>query len=244
MSSDLETGLTNELVLIRQMIEKGGSKESLKDVMDFLERLKKNQAENLFADAITKFQSLMPAVEKKNPVYGKNRDLGPQYFFAKYEEIMDIAQPYLKECGIVVSFDTVMESGLMKTTAHVRVGTHVEHVSVALALPSIPNANDSQRAGGALSYGKRYALIAALNIRVMGEDTDAVGLNPGLTGPHVKELNDLFTLCQEANDPVDAQRFWKYIGCESMKDCPDSKFELAKFELNRKLREARKKAVK
>ena len=162
--------------MIQSAIDKGMDVASLQGLFEMQRQYAKDRAAEKFAESLRRFQSLMPAIEKKNPVYGKNKELGPQYHFAPLEDIMEVAQPILDQCEITPTFDTSFEGSLMRTTCHVRVGTHVEDTSVTLGIPTIPNANNAQMAGACVKYGMRYALIAALNIRVKGEDTDGVGL--------------------------------------------------------------------
>lgn len=174
MSNDL---VPTPMMLLDKALSSGVDVEKLKSLFDLQERWERNEAAKVFAESIRKFQSLCPAIEKRNPVYGKNRDLGPQYHYAGLEDIMEVAQPFLDQCGIAPTFTTTFDLGLMKTICRIRVGIHSEETEVTLGVPQIPNASDAQKAGGALKYGMRYALVAALNIRVKGEDNDAQDLD-------------------------------------------------------------------
>lgn len=243
MSTDLEStarqlerSRPDPMVILERLIDKGVDIDKLKPMMDLVQDYNRQRAAEDFAAAVTRFQGLMPAVEKTNAVYGKNKDLGPQYHFANLCDILDIAQPILTDCGIAVTFDSENVQGGLKAICHVRVGTHVQSTAFTVAMPTIPNANGSQISGAALEYAKRYAMRAALNIRTKGEDNDAQGLHDHLKDEQVAELNGLFDDCRKAGNEVNTEAFWHYIGCTSMNDLPASKFELAKFELNRKKR--------
>lgn len=197
------TGVTNPLVLLQHMIDKGGNPDQLEKMMTLCERWEANQATKEFAEAITKFQRLMPAIVKDNPV--KDREGKLMYCFADHADIMEVAQPLLSECGIAVTFSTKFAANLMETTCHVRVGSHVEDTTVTLAIPQIPNANDSQKAGGCISYGQRYSFKAALNIRIKGEDNDAAGMLDTLL---LAETNEIERMLVEAGQ--DRQRFFAW----------------------------------
>jgi hypothetical protein len=239
----LPSGNNPFIVLMQSAIDKGIDPGKM---LDLAERWEAKQAAKEFSAALHKFQSLMTPIEKTNEVRGKDIRKadnltvpGPvHYLFASYEEIMEVAQPHLTACGITVTFTTKTEGQLMTTTCHVQVGSHTRDSSITLGLPTIPNANDAQRAGAALSYGKRYALIAALNIRVRGEDTDANGLDTGLPESKVVELNTLIEKLQIAGIVFD---LWAAIGVPSMNELPESKFELAKWMLTQKLKTGAKK---
>lgn len=235
-----ELDRSTPMALLQSALDKGLMPDQLGKLLDLQERWERNQAAKEFALSITGFQADMPAVEKLRPVYGKDESKGPQYHFASYDDIMAVAGPILSKHSIVITFDSEPVQTGVKATCRVRVGTHVESTSFTLPMPTIPNANGSQIAGAALSYAKRYALCAALNIHVKGEDTDGEGLQDGLTEKQVEELNDLFDACRAAGSEVNAERFWAYIGCTSMHDLPGSKFELAKWELGRKLKAVKK----
>ena len=235
---DKSNGITNPLVLLQAAIERGLDPDKLGKLMDLAERWEANQAAKEFGEAITRFQSLMPVVTKGNPVFDRHGNL--IYMFADFDDIMEIAQPILSQCGITVTFTTAWASGLMTTTCKVRVGIHFESTPITLGLPAIPNANDAQKAGGALSYGQRYSFKAALNIRIKGEDNDAAGQFEALQPEQIERLNELLSDCREAGSPVDMPRFWGWLECADMHEMRATDFAKAEHELTRKLAKAKK----
>jgi hypothetical protein len=229
------------LEIFHLAIIKGVDPDKMGKLLDLHERMEAKKAEETFGKALERFQRTCPVIVGTSGIPDKQGNI--KYYYASYDEIQTVIQPFLDDCGIVLTFDSKTEATtaglLMTTTCRVRVGSHCEPSSVTLGLPQIPNSNISQQAGGALSYGKRYAVILALNLKVKGEDNDASKLDPMLSPEQVQVLNTLFDDCRKAGNEVDAARFWTYIGCASMNECPASKFELAKFELERK-RKAKK----
>lgn len=231
------------MVLLERALATGVDVEKLTKLFDLQERWEKQQAAVAFNEAIRKFQSLCPPIVKANKVHGKDRSDGTKgpvhYCFANYDDIMEVAQPILAECGISVTFSTKINGQLMETTCRVRVGTHSEETSVTLALPVIPNANDAQRAGGALSYGQRYSLKAALNIRITGEDDDAVSQDGGtIEEAQVKVLEGLLNdYAALADKPINQEKFLKWLGPDLTKlaDIPKASFTKAVSELSRKV---------
>ena len=238
MTADLEPlPKATPLELYQLALRQGLDPDKL--LLDLHDRLEASRAAKEFGEAITRFQALMPPVAKDNPVFGKDKSLGPQYHFADFASIMRVAQPILQECGIAVTFDSLSVQGGIQVTCRVRVGTHVEPTSFTLPMPTIPNANASQLAGAALSYAKRYSFTAALNIRVEGEDNDAQGQDVVIDTDQVRILNELIEECAAAGKPVDTTKFYDWLGCTSMHDMPASVFPKATWELMRK-----RKAVK
>lgn len=234
--------------LIKLALGKGMAVENLGKLMDLQERHERNEAAKEFAVAIADFQAEMPAVLKGNPVNDKSGKL--MYTFASHEDIMEIAQPILSKHGIAVTFDTeITPDKLMKTTCHVRVGIHVEHTTMALALPQIPNANDAQKAGGALSYGQRYAMKAALNIRITGEDKrDGADIVENLNEQQIQQINNLLEKRRAFETPPDFyRRFLKWLGVPDGGDLGDvmqSSYKKAVEELERQIKKCREEGAK
>lgn len=210
MPDELQPVPSSPFSLIELALQKGIDPERLGKLYDLYERHEVKQAAEVWGEAIKKFQRLCQPIAKTAMIPDKQGN--PKYYFADYEDIMAVAQPILDQCGIVLTFDTEAAGAMMKTTCRVRVGTHMEATSVVLPHPQIPNANATQMAGGALTYGQRYALKAALNIRIKGEDTDGHFQEEGLSPEQTKVLNEMFDDCGEAVFPGgDRQRFWDFI---------------------------------
>lgn len=232
--------------MLTQMVQSGVDVEKMKGMMDLAERWEAKEAAKAHAAAIHAFQGKCPAIIKDNPVRGKNTpdgNPGPiHYYFAGFDDIMEVIQPILTECGIGVTFNTVAENGFMTTTCHVRVGAHVEDTSVKLALPQIPNANDTQKAGGAIKFGMRYALVAALNIRVKGEDNDANSLSEFISEEQIKILENQINDIHMCGGNVDRKAFFKLLEVESLRELPKDKFVKAVAALDNKARQIKEKA--
>ncbi len=237
MSDNTELSTTQAeptaMSLMQLALEKGADVSYLERLMDLAERHEKAAAARQFAVALAEFQRRMPAIVKANAVLNKSGV--EMYRFANLDDIMAIAQPILSECGIALRFDTKTEGRLMTTTCFVRVGIHVEPTSFTVGLPEIPNANDAQKAGGALAYGQRYALKAALNIRVTGEDNDAVQPPEPITQEQLYALNDLIADCKNAGKPVVMPKFYETFGIEKLNELKSTDFREAESMLRDKL---------
>ena len=163
------------LQMIQAAIEKGIDPDKL---MDFAERFERNRAAEAFGRAVTKFQSLCPRITKTRTASIQPRDGGKanyNYRFSGFDDIDKVIRPLLIECGLAVSFSTEDVPGKgIKATCRVRHGIHFEDTTLTVPVPAMSNA--TQGYGAALSYAKRYALCAALNIVVTDEDTDGAGL--------------------------------------------------------------------
>lgn len=233
MSTDLtETSApTNPLQLIHLALEKGLDPEKL---YELAERWQQQEASQRFGDALARFQSRMPQVYKKNLV--SNKDGSPRYRFAGFEDVMRIAQPYLSECCISVSFSTPKEDGDTFTmVCHLRVGSHAEDRPFSGPRPNVAaiagslRLTEPQAYGLVLSYYKRYALCAAVGIVVTDEDNDAQGQLATITPEQVGQLNDLIV----ATD-TDLGRFLTWANIGGLDEMPARDFSKAIAMLRKK----------
>ena len=231
----------NPLAIYADGIAKGLDPDKLGKLLDLHERILGMKAAEAFAQAITNFQRRCPQIEKwKAGAKGK---------YAPYETLMLIAGPIMVEEGIVATFNTTDrgEAGLW-ITCKVRVGTHSEETSIpcpAAETEGVSNKaiNGAQAMGIRTSYGKRYALSLALNIVSREEDTDGFLAGVTLNGEQMKEINRLIDETRAAGKTHNHPAFLQMLGLkdgETLADCPQSMFMVAKRALEAKLKEVKK----
>ena len=243
--------MTNDMVpiepmeIISKLLNEGAKVSELTELFNLQERNEQIVAQKNFAHAITTFQSICPPVPKTKPVKNKNGVI--MYRFADYADLMTIVQPYLTQLEIVPTFTFDQIGPQMFACCRIRVGTWQEETRVPAAIPAILNANEAQNCGGATSFGKRYSLIAALNIRVVGEDVDATDVNETLTKDEAallhKMVDELSFMRGRAFD-VKGFSNWLREGATKLEEIPRSQFVNAAAELNRKKSEPDKKGGK
>lgn len=210
----LAVSVRNPHALIERAIDKGISGAELNGLLDFAERLERNAASKQFGEAITAFQRDCPQIEKTRNVEGK-------YNYSPFDEIMQVAGPIMVRHGIVAtfSFGTTTEAGI-EITCRIRVGTHQEITTLTMPIPAGNKlVNASQLMGQATSYGKRYALCAALNIVTTEEDKDAAGCLETLDENEIEELNQAMRL---KGMPIEA--FLRFAQAESLESIPRREF--------------------
>lgn len=222
------------LSIIAQAIEKGMSMADMKDLVAMARQERLDKAAQAFADALTAFQRDCPQIEK---IKSGAKDA---YRYAPFEEVDRVARPYMVKHSIVPTFTTnTDEKGSMLVTCRIRVGTHTEETTIRLPpLQGNNLVNSAQVEAQRISYGKRYALCAALNIVTTAEDTD------GLVGDNVNkaqqdEIMGLIRQCNEAGKPVDFTRFKEWLQIEKLEDLPQRELPKALTELRNKLKAAK-----
>jgi hypothetical protein len=249
------TGVTNPLVLIERMIEKGVDPTALRQMMDLSERWETNQAAKRFAERITMFQSKCEAVYKgraaqfdeKDGSGNKTGNKVAAYKFASYDDIMAEVQPILAECEIVVTFSTdEPKEGRpgLSGKCRVRVGQHTEDSYLFLPIPEM-KVNATQKFGAALSYLKRYLLCAALNIRTTDVDDDAGTQFDTITAKQQATLDGYRQQIEDVqakatgqgvvfDNPFSMARFWQWAKCKTFAELPAEKYGEAAKLLNEK----------
>jgi len=169
------------LQMLGMAIERGMSVSDLAPLMDLVERDQANKARVSFMAAMAEFQATCPTIKKSSKGHNSN--------FAGLDEIFVTIQPHLAAAGLAVRFDS--ETGEGKQTAICYVSHrdgHVEQSRFTCPIDSKMAANDSQKAGSANSYAKRYALCNALNL--VGSEFDDDAFSAGQQQPAIEMATD------------------------------------------------------
>lgn len=199
--------------------------DKLSKLMELQERWEARQSEKMLADALANFQSTCPSAIKS-----RKSDRGQ---FASLDDIMFAIRATLAANGLSVSFDTnTPEAGKLTAVCHVmhRDGGRFSR-EVTVPVDSAMRANDTQKMGSAISYAKRYALVAALNIIVSDHDDDGQGAGTKtITALQAEELNEMLY-----NTPQGTlEALLKWAGVETLAELPTAKFSKAKAAIQAK----------
>lgn len=176
------------------------------------ERMEDRQAERAFNVAFVKLQGLLPAVKRNGSLeypVDKNKPDGEKRLiakFAKWEDIDRVIRPILTEAGFGLSFKIAQrtsEGGGLNISAVLR--HEAGHTEVGdpmpVSLDTSGGKNNTQAYGSALSYGKRYAAFAALNLATEGEDDDARAAGQQPISPEcAKQIEDLLVETKSNRD--------------------------------------------
>lgn len=145
------------------------------DVIERLYALKKAEqaewAKAQFDDAMARFQSLCKPIVKDTPVEFKNKIA---YRYAKLEDIEQAIRPVLKECGFHHTFDTEIKDGFVTAKCII---THVdghqrENKSTFPLTTKTQLMSPAQQYAATLTFARRYALMCAYDLVVVGEDNN------------------------------------------------------------------------
>lgn len=223
---------TNPLAILAAAVERGADPDQLEKLLALQERYERNEAAKAYANALTAFQAKCPPIKKNREAKIVGQRTSYSYNFASYDDVMAQIGGLLTECGIALSFSTTNQDKGIRVTLKIRHGTHVDECTLDVPIPAM-NVNDTQRYGAALSYAKRYALCAALNIVVTNEDSDASDLDP-ITDEQARELE---AFIDEHN--IDAPAFLAWMGVEGVADIPATQHDKAWAGLRAKVKAGR-----
>lgn len=203
-----------------------------------------HQAAKVFAQAVTGFQSECPPVFKGRTAKAAGNFQG--FDFASFDDVMRVAKPLLTKYAIVPTFTTeTVEHGRgaeIKCTCRVRVGIHVEETAVTVPIPPSATAkpNDTHQYAQAVTYAKRYALCAALNIVCTNDDNDATPQVQYATTEQIAEINILIEQCADAGKPVTFDRFLKWLAVDNLENLDTAGVAKAVTELKSRLAATKK----
>lgn len=180
------------------------------------------------AKALSQAQAKFPAIIKDKEVEVRGKAVY-KFKYAELEQIIDKTRPVLAEFGLSVS-QLVGEATLCTILMH-ESGEYIKEYA------EIPRGAYDQQVGAAITYRRRYAQVAILNISaeddndggdIEGTDKEVRGGRAEVarvTQEQLKELNDLIGTKVMLNKVLDA------YGIETLRDLPAEEFDNCKKRL-------------
>lgn len=161
----------NPEALIASAIEKNLPVETMERLLAMREKLMQEQARNAFFADLAEFQRACPVIVKDKDVMNKD-GRSVRYRYAPLDSIVRQIGGLLAEHGFSYQFETRTEKDSVSVTcfARHRLG-HTEQTSFLSMIDPTAYMNLAQKYGSALTFGKRYAFLAAFGI-MTGEDDD------------------------------------------------------------------------
>lgn len=124
--------------------------------------------------------------------FGKiNKDGVNPYYNSKYAtlgHILNTIEPVLNKEGLHIV-------NVVKDNAIVTAITDSEGASLIESSFNLPQLNDPQKMGSAITYGRRYNLVCIFNLNI-DEDDDGNSAKPETKKPEVKKPEKISKVCQ------------------------------------------------
>lgn len=203
------------------------------------ERMDAKAAEKAFNKAMTQFQARCPQILKSSSAKITTKSGGSYgYKYAELDQIDDAIRPLMTELGLSKRFTTEKIGNEIKVTCIV---SHEDGHSIQspfqVALDSDAAMSLAQKGGAAVTFAKRYALVAALGLTTTETDTDAqmkVDRKPEKINPD--QAANLSALLDEVygNDDTGRARFFGHFDVSRVEDLTVPQFGPALAGLEKK----------
>ncbi len=172
--NELTTTSPNPGHLLQLALEKNVDTVQLKELMDLQERWEKKEAKKNFFAALSKFQTLIPALKKNKTANISSQKGSFKYKYADLGSITNSIKKHLMECGLAYRWEFAEQNGKMRVTCFIsHLDGHTETSSMEAAFDNSGAKNDIQQKGSTQTYLQRYTLIGALGLSTADEDNDA-----------------------------------------------------------------------
>lgn len=219
--------------IIQQAVAQGDIDPSaLRELLAVRREWEADEARKAFNHALADFQKEAPIVEKADDAHGKK--------YAALDRIWRTVRPLLTEKGLSVTWHiTAIQEGVCRIEGEL---SHRDGHSVTLKrdvpLPEIIRGqNAAQQAGSAETYGKRYALCAALGI-VTGEDDDAMKCGQTISAKELTQIHEVLDAIESNKSKKERDKvladLLEWAGVDSLEDLPAGKFKAAMRALDAK----------
>lgn len=168
-------GALDASALLSKAVEAHLPVESMQRLLEMRAELRAEQAAGAFAAALAEFQRDLPPIEKRQTATIVSPKGRFQYRYADLGDILRAIGAKLAANGLAITFDTEEHGERLDVICRVHhIAGHSQSARFPVPVDRGARMNAAQQVGAALTYGRRYALTAALGI-VTAEDTDAHG---------------------------------------------------------------------
>jgi hypothetical protein len=221
----------------------GSNAASMVDVLERLvglqERMEERNAVKAFHKAMAEFQAECPQILKDSHAKIRTKS-GAEYGYkyAELDQIDDAIRPLMTRLGLSKRFTTEKIGGEVKVTCIV---SHMDGHSISsdfqCALDTEAAMSGPQKGGAAVTFAKRYALIAALGLTTTETDTDAqqkIDRKPEkINSEQAANLSALLDEVYGADSGARA-KFFQFFDVETVADLTAPQFAVACRELEKK----------
>ena len=221
--------------MIQSAIQQGFNAEQLSKIMDLQDRMEKKSSREAFGAAMNAAQMEMPVVVKDKK--------GEKSRFATLENVNNQIRPIYTKHGFSLSFGAKNSAieGHVGVYCDVRhIGGHCERYDNDFPLDRDgpkggANKTGIQAMGSTISYARRYLTLLIFNITVADEDNDGNSSDRVINQKEIGEINGRLDDLREKGQPVDFDKFLKWLGVEDLSKLTVLGFAKAITELKRKL---------
>jgi ERF superfamily len=170
-----EPSLLDPHVLLKRAIEVGAGIETVERLVALVQEVRAVQAREAWYSAMAEFQNSCPAIRKTLTARIQTSRSQYSYRYAPLDEILSVVQPVMGPLGLSIAWRSRVEPD--RVIVSCRVAHALGHVedSGEVAMPIVTSdpgigATPPQRVGIALTYARRYSLMAIIGIAPEDDD--------------------------------------------------------------------------
>lgn len=180
----------NPQSLLAAAIDKGASIETMERLVALAKDMEAWTARRAFHEALAQFRLKCPAIKKDATARIATSGGGYSYSYATLPTILDAINPVLGELGLAVSWESKHDASGVAVSCLVSHRLGHREASGFVFMPYARDGgrmNPAQAVGSALTYARRYSLLAILGL-APEDDDDAQGTDQRADPP--KSEND------------------------------------------------------
>ncbi len=203
--------------------------EKTRAFLDMQKEIMAEEARIAFIEAFIDLQAELPVISAKGliEIEGKVGKKGQKTPYATFNEINRVTKPLLRAHGFIMWFEPdVGADGKIIMRGHLdHKRGHGKTCAISLPLETSGSKNNVQGVGSSISYGKRYAAIALLNLTSEApEDADLNGktIDAGPTLVSEKQIAELKHAIEDCG--VGEETFRNKYEVEKLADLPIARF--------------------
>lgn len=179
--------------------------EKMERMMALYERMEYKKAEMAYNAAFAAMQGDLPMINESGKIIHNGKLISE---YAKWDEDINPAiKPILQRHGFALSFRVDTKDGVNVEVVLAHAQGHSERTSIHLPVDTGGAKNAVQAVASSVSYGKRYAAGALLNLNTGGMDDDGQGAG-GYSYVTAEQAADLGALADEVG--ADKKKFLAY----------------------------------
>lgn len=206
--------------MMKAVIDKGVTADNavaLEKLAALYERMQERSAERDFTIAFNALQSKLPTIVAKTVIQNRGK-------YEKFEDVMNVVSPLLKEFGFTVSFSMdFKDNRIIETCTLKHIGGHSQANSFAVRSGKADS--DTQADCKAATTAKRNALCNALNI-VIRQDILNDEHDPRIEGGCISKERAFELERRVGETNSDKSRFLKLAGSETFAGIAAAKYDI------------------
>jgi hypothetical protein len=220
--------------LIALALDKGADAstlEKLEKVLELQERWEANEARKAYHEAMAKFKTNPPEIEKDKKVSYQAGGGKTEYWHATLANVTSNINKALSQYGLSASWNTKQDNGTITVTCKITHSLgHSEQTSLTASPDTSGSKNPIQAIGSTVAYLERYTILALTGLATKDMDDD--GNAAGVEYISEKQLSSIIDMINDRE--ADEKKFCEFMGVESVERIPATDFNKAMAALKSK----------